>query len=305
MQQPREFLDLVLVAVLGVDALAAREAAAAARPGHVAIGQRFQVHLDARGFWIEEGPMAPLVQVEVAADQPVHVRQHVEVELGRDTGRVVVGGFEHTHVLAQVHADEQGAVVLHQPTHARQQVERLRAVEIADRRPGVEDQAMRGRQICRQVDALRQVAGQRLHLQRRHVGLQAGHRFLQEVGRDVDRHVLRRIDGTAQVAGLFAIARTRLDDDAPGPDTPRDLAGMTLEHGRFGAGGVVLRQARDLLEQARAALVVEILGRNARGVARQPLDDVEMQGVMHSGRSWLRQAGLRYAAARKSPGRHG
>jgi hypothetical protein len=55
--------------------------------------------------------VAPLLDVEVAAQQAVHVAQHVQVEGGRDAERVVVGGVEDGLSFRQVDTDQQAAIL--------------------------------------------------------------------------------------------------------------------------------------------------------------------------------------------------
>ena len=74
------------------------------------IRDSFQVHLDARLLGVEKSAVLPVISRKVAADQAVEVRQRVEIELRRHTLRVVVGRFEHGHVLGQVDANEQAAI---------------------------------------------------------------------------------------------------------------------------------------------------------------------------------------------------
>jgi len=114
-------------------------------------------------------------------------------------------------------------------------------------------------------------AGGKVHADRAHLDLrealaQACHRVLQEVGRDVDRDVLRRLQQREQAGRLGAVAGAQVDQGAAGAGGGGDLGAVLGEDGGFGAGRVVLGQFADRLEQFGAERVVQEFGRYA-GVA--------------------------------------
>ena len=49
------------------------------------------------------------VEIEIAAELAVDAAQQVQVEVGGDALRIVIGGFEHRPVLPQVRADQERA----------------------------------------------------------------------------------------------------------------------------------------------------------------------------------------------------
>jgi hypothetical protein len=63
-------------------------------------------------------------------------------------------------------------------------------------------------------------------------------------------------------------------DQLPRLDLGDDVGADSLEDARLGARRVVLRQSCDLLEQLRAASVVEVLRLQLLRVARQPVAHV-------------------------------
>ena len=200
--------------------------------------------------------------------------QHIAVESGRHARRIVVGGFEHVHILGQVDANQQATIVVDQLAHVGQQVERVGRVKVADGRAGVEHQPPGARNVVGQGHALSHVAADGPCIQAGEVVAQALHRRLQKIGRNIHPHKTRRLHQPAQGAGLLAVARAQLDQRAPHAHGAGNVGRMLLHERGFGAGGVVLGQAGDFLEQAGAVLVVEIFGRNARGPLVQATCDV-------------------------------
>ena len=229
--------------------------------------------------------VCPVALVKVAADQPVGMAQQVAVEGGRDTGGVVVGGFQHLHRLDQVDADEQRAVRAQQGAHALQQQKRLGRIKVADGRAGVEHQPALQWQVGRQGQVGRQVGGQRLHLDCRTLRLQLLGPGLQAVHRDVERHKALGRQQRAQLAGLGAVAGAPFDHRAHRADLLRHGAAVGGHDLLLGARRVVLGQLRDVAKQLRAARVVKILGRDAGRRGQQPGHQVAIGAAVHGGRS--------------------
>jgi len=86
-------------------------------------------------------------------------------------------------------------------------------------------------------------------IQPRQVALQRCHRVFQEVGRNIDPHKTRRPDGLAQGAGLSAASSAQFDQDAAGTHRTGNGRRVVPHQRIFGAGGVVLGQLGDGLEQ--------------------------------------------------------
>ena len=72
---------------------------------HLAGGSQTLSH--ARELGVESGHMLERVEGDVAVEFAVYHPQNVEVEFGRDSGRVVVGGDHARLVLHQIHAQQE------------------------------------------------------------------------------------------------------------------------------------------------------------------------------------------------------
>jgi hypothetical protein len=82
------------------------------------------------------------------------------------------------------------------------------------------------------------------------------------LARDVDGHVTGRLAQPVEEApGLEAAATAIFDEQATRPLQPGHLRRMPLHDAKLGPGRIILLQLRDLLEQGRADLVVEVLAR--------------------------------------------
>ena len=91
-----------------------------------------------------------------------------------------------------------------------------------------------------------------------------------------------RLHGVEEDAGLVARARAQLDErgGAAGLGDDHAVGGEDLA---LGAGGVVLGQARDVVEEGRATVVVEPLGRQRLGRSGQPGERVGPHGLLGLG----------------------
>ena len=93
---------------------------------------------------------------------------------------------------------------------------------------------------------------------------------------DVDRHVARLLaaggPGAQQVARLARVARAQLDERAR-PDIRAQRDRVRREQRVLGAREIVLRLARDGLEQRAALGVVEVAAREPARRVAQPADD--------------------------------
>ena len=239
-----------------------------ARPLHGKVSLRSQVHLDARQGGVVQRFVAPVGQAQVAADQAVDVRQQVAVECGSHPKGVVVSGLQLNTVFNQINADEQSAAIKGAAGFMglAQEAQRLGGGEVADAGAGVKQQArccVRGTHLRRQVQCVRKIQAHAYHVERRILVLQTGQCGTQELHRNVHGDVTPRCEAIKQTGGLVAVARSEVDQ--------RGTRGHVLGHGGamrpknagFGAGGVVLGQLGDGLEQARPQCVVQKLGRCA------------------------------------------
>ena len=78
--------------------------------------------------------MGEAVEVEVGAELSVDHPQHVEVELGRDPGGVVVGRFEPADVLDQIGAEQERVARAHAVGEVGEELLALGRPEVADGR---------------------------------------------------------------------------------------------------------------------------------------------------------------------------
>src|SRR5919109_651255 len=124
-----------LGADLGADLLAVGE-------GHLEIGAVDpnalrpvgpQAHLDPRVGLVEEGDVLERLGFEVRLERGVDHAQHVAIELGRQTGAVVVRGLEHGTILHQVGPDHEPIVGSHRLPHPCQETRALVRIEVSDR----------------------------------------------------------------------------------------------------------------------------------------------------------------------------
>ena len=101
-------------------------------------------------------------------------------------------------------------------------------------------------------------------------------RLLSEhLGGNVDRHIGR--DGrrrSQQDSHFLARAAAELDQGRARRKEARHVTRPLAQELELAAGQIIFRQGRDLLEQLRAGLVVEVFGREPLGPCRQAGDDV-------------------------------
>src|SRR5690606_9685127 len=124
-----------------------------------------------------------------------------------------------------------------------------------------------------------EIGGHRHDLQTRVFPAQLGRRPLQEVGADVDRNVGTMVVGADRIQNDARLRR------APGPELDQRAGAQRLDPARhvlleqrlLRPSEVVLREPRDLLEELRAALVVEELARQLLLRTRQALPDLREQ----------------------------
>ena len=255
--------ETVLVGVLGVDRLARGEEERHAADTNDLVAAADEVHFDPPLGGVVEGPVGELLDVEVGAQFAIDPHQDVAVERGRDAPSVVVGGLDHARVLPQIDAEQESAAASTQPRRLSQQGERCLRREVAERRAGEVDHPSGGSLPARgQAQRPREVGAQRQHLDVRVFLAQRPGRAAQVLARDVDGHVTGRVAQLVEEApGLEAAATAILDEQATRPQQPGHLRRVPLHDAKLGARRVILLQLRDLLEQGRADLVVEVLAR--------------------------------------------
>ena len=202
------------------------------------------------------------IEVELGAERLVEDREDVLVELGRDPGRVVVGGLQPPAILHQVGAEQEVVLLAQEVRHPGEEAGALRGLEVPDRAAEQREHARSGERDPLQValevahqpvdrdpvlggDRRGGVAGDALRDVHRRVGLEAP-------------GVAHRIE---QHPGLERRARAELDQGRRAAGPGADLARVESQDLPLGPGRVVLRHLGDPLEELRAALVVEVAGR--------------------------------------------
>src|SRR5229473_2201207 len=96
----------------------------------------------------------------------------------------------------------------------------------------------------------------------------------QIVARDVDRHIgRRRLERLQEDAHLAAGTAAQFDEPAMRAEMPGNSAGIFLEDRDLGAGQIIFRNLTDLLEQGRAAHIVEEFARQRFRFVAEPGED--------------------------------
>ena len=148
-------------------------------------------------------------------------------------------------------------------------------LEIADGRSREEADTRLRSGTTRQPERLGEVGLDRQHGQPRIVASQLGRLLQQHLGRNVDRNIggdrRRRLEQHPRLAGRTG---AEFDQRRVGRNQLRHLGGMAFEDRKLAAGRIVFRQPRDLFEQLRAQLVVEVFRREPLRPRRQASNDV-------------------------------
>jgi hypothetical protein len=191
------------------------------------------------------------LQVEVGVELAVDDVQNVLVELGRDTGRVVVRGLETRPVLDQIGPQEEAIPWVHQGGDPGQEGAPSCRIEVADRAPEEREQAALLARKPLEMDLVvtdNSVDGEVWVLADQLRG-RPPRDLLGDVHGDVRLQQLRLVHRVEQHARLRSRAGTKLDQGVA-PGRLHDLGGVVLEDRALRPGRVVLGQLGDLLEQA-------------------------------------------------------
>src|SRR5690606_34933010 len=84
-----ERANRVFVAVLGLDGLAARKLESVPADRHLLRRAADEMHLDARAWGIEEGPVLEGIYVEIAAELAIDAGEEIEIEARGHAGRII------------------------------------------------------------------------------------------------------------------------------------------------------------------------------------------------------------------------
>ena len=210
------------------------------------------------------------VELEVRAQCMVQVAQQVQVERSRRAGGVVVGRVQHRRVLLQIHADDEPPLGANHLRHAGKEGRGAGRLEVADARTGEETHPGQPVGCVRQGERAAVVRAGRAHGEPIEL-LEDGAGGSEQVGeRDVHRHVQGRPARFQQQAGLHARTAAVFDEASSLADGFRECRSVGAQDAGFHPRQVVLRQAGDGIEEARAGGVVEELGRHRLGWALEP-----------------------------------
>ncbi len=210
--------------------------------------------------------------IEVTAEFPVDDVQDVAIELGGHATRVVVRRLEPCRILDEVGAEQQRLARPEQPVEIGEERRALRAREVADRR--AEEREQPPPSFRQPHEVVLEVADDAVHLDPGILLGDPGRGLPQRLLGDVEGHealqVARLDHRVEQEPGLLGRSRAGLDERVRGGQ-PRDVARVLGEDDALSPGEVVLGQLRDLLEEHRAALVVEPLRRQLLRRRREAL----------------------------------
>ena len=213
-----------------------------------------------------------------ASSSRFSTRSMLQVELGGDAGRVVVGGLEPADVLDEVGAEQQRLAGLEHLRDRSEEPRPLLRLEVADRRAEERDHPPVPRGQGAQVAP--EVADDAVHLDARVLLLDRRRALAQRLlahveGHEAPQRPVRR-QRVEQHARLVGGAGAELDERVRVRQLA-DLVGVLAQQVALALGRVVLGQARDRVEELRAALVVEPLRREVLGRRGQAGDDVLAQ----------------------------
>ena len=256
--------DAELIGVFGVNRLALGEANRGAVQRDDLGFQTDDVHLDPSALGIVESAVTERREIEVGVELLVDALEQVQIESRRDLPGIVVGGMEPFLVLLEIDADEQRTAGPDPASRVGQERDSLAGAEVADRGAGEEDH------LVVQRSPLGRGQGERDRVVRAHgddfeprVGLGQPLAGLDEMlSGNIDRDIGHvALQGVQQDSHFIAAAAAVLDQQRIPADEVGDLPGAIPQNQELRSRGVVLAQPGNPLEQLRAALVVEELGR--------------------------------------------
>ncbi len=216
--------------------------------------------------------MGEAVDIDIGAKLALDAVKQIEIEGGGNAAGIVIGRDQDRRILLQIDADQERTVLAEQPRRVGEKRARLVMAEIADGRAGEESEL---------------AAAPRRQGQRRDAGevgdegpdgkpvmalLEPACGFGKELLRHVDRDIgVDRGKRGKQEARLAARSGAELDQHVGVTHLGRDLGAMIGEQRRLHPRRIILLELGDLLEQLRAAGVVEEPARQAARLSRQAL----------------------------------
>ena len=226
--------------------------------------------------------MVEALRLEVRSELTVDHVEHVAVEGGGDAGSVVVRRLEHVGALDEVGTEQQVVLGPQAACNSSEESSPGARREVADRAAEERDDSRTERvRHARQVALV--VADDAVDGEAR-VFVDDGARQSADHGlRDIDRHVaLQRADvrqGRQQQARLRRCAAAQLDE-LRSLRRCGDRGSGVAEDRALGAGGVVLRELTDALEELAPNPVVEMLGGQLLERTGEPVEHVVGEGPL-------------------------
>ena len=151
-------------------------------------------------------------------------------------------------------------------------------LEIAERRSREESDLGHPFDLGRQGKRCGEIGGNRINAKLGKILAQAAGLRVQEVAGNVDRDIGAEIAALQQQADLGGGAGAEFHQCGALRNDGSDLVAAAAQNAELGAGRIIFRQDRDLLEQLRACGVVEIFRRQTLGKLRQVADHVAGKG---------------------------
>ena len=212
--------------------------------------------------------------VEIAAQFAVDADQHIEIEARGDAGGIVVGLIQHALVLFEIDADHHLRIFSQNVAGAAQETAGLMRFEIPQRRPREKSHLRHRLDRVRQCERRGEVGRDRIDVEIGEILAQGvGLRF-EEIAGNIHRNVGAERAFVQQQPDLGGGAGAEFHQRGALRDDGRYLAAPIAQDGELGAGRIIFRQHRDLLEQLRTGGVIEIFRRQPLGVLRQIVDHV-------------------------------
>ena len=218
---------------------------------------RHQMHLDPRELIVPAGLVLQLVHRNGAVQLPVDATREIEIEFRRHPPCIVIRRFQHGDVLDEVHPHQQHGTFAQRLAHGAQKVGRGARDHVAQ--SAAREEAQLG-QVCDfggQFDPAHEVRLYRMDRQAGELGGKVRRRSAQEIARNVQRHVGRRLDGAQQCGGLHRGAAAEFHHRAPFPDRLGKVRAARFQDLGFRARRIIFRHLRDILVKLRARIVVQ------------------------------------------------
>src|SRR5690606_7956694 len=273
-------LHTVFVGVFAVQAFPGPKAKQLAFEGHGLRDTADQMHLDARLILIEKRAVNEARRIDVAVQFAANAVQQIQIEGRRDLGAVIVGSLQRGFVLEQVDPDQYATAGRQDVVQMAEQSARLFRGEIANAGAGEEHQRVLQGEVVGQLQVIGEIAAGCMHIEPGIIGGQAAGAVQQKILGDVDTQVAGWPQPFEQQANLAAGATAQLDQVALRADDLANLVRRVGEDAYLSTGQVVLRLQADLLEQLRAASVVEELGREVLGRSGEARQSFVAQGAI-------------------------